>query len=204
MATRERVAWIFHEKARRIHSLRRRRTHTAASPRPPSTRANSGAIGTTSPVSESERPSSGAPGASGTAGASGVSGLLGVSGLSGVSGPYYPRGSCQKSDGFHQLGKRTRGKGRRPEAVVSLTWPYTCGRSRPPSASGGKRPARALQGPHVDEILPISGRSPQFFCHGSSRGVLARANARIEPNSAARSTRRSRPRVRSRPCKRRG
>lgn len=110
MATRERVAWIFHEKARNHHCLRRRRAHTAASPRPPSTRANSGAIGTTSPVSESELPSPVAPGASGTARASGVSGL------SGVSGPYFPRGSCQKSGGFHQLGKRTREERALPES----------------------------------------------------------------------------------------
>ena len=95
-------------------------------------------------------------------------------------------------------------RGHCPKAVVTLTWPYACGRSRPPNASGEKRPARALQEPHIDENLPISGRSPRFFCHEGSRGVLARANARIEPNSAARSTRRSRPRVRSRPCKRRG
>lgn len=95
-------------------------------------------------------------------------------------------------------------RGHCPKAAMSLTWPYACGRSRRPSASGEKRPARALQEPHIDENLPISGRSPQFFCHEGSRGVPARANARIEPNSAARSTRRSRPRVRGRPCKRRG
>ena len=84
-------------------------------------------------------------------------------------------------------------RGHCPKAVVTLTWPYACGRSRRPSASGEKRPARALQEPHIDENLPISGRSPQFFCHEGSRGVLARANARIEPNSAARSKARGRP-----------
>lgn len=166
--------------------MRRRRTRTAASPRPPSTRANSGAIGATSPVSESERPSSGTPGASGTAGASGVSGLLGV------SGPYYPRGVMPEIGWFSSTREESTGRrGHCPKAVVSLTWPYACGRSRRPSASGEKRPARALQGPHVDENLPISGRSPQFFCHEGSRGVLARANARIEPNSAARAKARS-------------
>lgn len=51
----------------------------------------------------------------------------------------------------------------RPKAAVPLTWPYACGRSRRPSASGGKRPARALQGPRVDENLSISGRCPPVF-----------------------------------------
>ena len=36
----------------------------------------------------------------------------------------------------------------------------------------------SLQEPSADENLPISGRSPQFFCHGSSRGALARASMR--------------------------
>ena len=43
---------------------------------------------------------------------------------------------------FINSGSVCRKKGRRQEAVVSLTWPYTCGRSRPPSANGGKRPPK--------------------------------------------------------------
>lgn len=80
------------------------------------------------------------------------------------------------------------------KSVVSLNWPYACGRSRRPSASGEKRPARALQGPHVDENLPISGRSPLLSCHGSSqtRGKRLRGRAGAsEPNSAARAKARS-------------
>lgn len=40
----------------------------------------------------------------------------------------------------------------------------------------------SLQEPSADKNLPISGRSPLLFCHEGSRGVLARANARIEPS----------------------
>ena len=45
---------------------------------------------------------------------------------------------------FINSGRERGKKGRRPEAVVSLTWPYACGRSRPPSTRGGKRPPKAL------------------------------------------------------------
>ena len=45
----------------------------------------------------------------------------------------------------------------------------------------------SLQGSSVDENLPISGRSPQFFCHGSSGGCRLRGRARAsEPSSPAR------------------
>lgn len=80
-----------------------------------------------------------------------------------------------------------------PKAVVSLTWPYACGSSWRPSASGGKRPARALQGPRVDENHPISGRCPLLFCHGGSRGPPARASARVEPNNPTQAKARGRP-----------
>ena len=45
---------------------------------------------------------------------------------------------------FINSGRERGKKERRPEAVVSLTWPYTCGRSRPPSTRGGKHPPKAL------------------------------------------------------------
>ena len=60
------------------------------------------------------------------------------------------------------------------------------------------------EGPPLMKTTRFLAGLPLLFRHEGSRGVLARANARIEPNSAARSTRRSRPRVRGRPCKRRG
>lgn len=81
-------------------------------------------------------------------------------------------------------------RGRCPKAVVSLTRPYACGHSRRPSASGGKRPARAPQGPHVDENLPIPGRSPLLFCHEGSRGRL-RGRARINDPTAPRRRKRA-------------
>lgn len=68
MATRERVAWIFHEKARNHHCLRRRRA-IAATPKPPRASASNKAIGASSPVLESTFSS---PGASGPSGASGA------------------------------------------------------------------------------------------------------------------------------------
>ena len=88
MATRERVAWIFHEKAQNRRCLRRRRA-IAANPKPPRASASSEAVGAPSPVLESTFSSpgaSGACGASGESGTSGVSGLSGLPGLSGLSG----------------------------------------------------------------------------------------------------------------------
>ena len=163
MATRERVAWIFHEKGQRLHA-----------------EVNNGKAGPPD------------------------LGCL-LAGASFTRGGVLPEIGWFSSTREEDAGRR----GRCPKAVVSLTWPYACGRSRLPSARGEERPARALQGPRVDENLPISGRSPLLFFHEGSKGAACASErtCRAEQRRAgrnARSTRRSRPRVRGRPCKRRG
>lgn len=86
---------------------------------------------------------------------------------------------------FINSGRGHGGRGRRPEAVVSLTWPYACCRSRRPSASGGKRPARALQGPSRSLPLMKTSRflagAPLFFLprkFADAGKALARASGR--------------------------
>ena len=49
----------------------------------------------------------------------------------------------------------------------------------------------SLQGSSVDENLPISGRSPQFFCHGSSREGAACADECAQASRATRTPGRS-------------
>lgn len=78
-------------------------------------------------------------------------------------------------------------RGHHPKAVVSLTWPYACGRSRRPSASGEKRPPWALQEPPADENLSISGRCPPVFLPRKFAKELGRAGApeRTAPHERA-------------------
>lgn len=125
MATRERVAWIFHEKGQGLHA-----------------EVNNGKAGPPD------------------------LGCL-LAGASFIRGGVMPEIGWFSSIREEDAGRR----GRCPNAVVPLTWPYACSRSRPPSASGRKRPARALQGPFVDENLPISGKSPLLFFHEGSKGA---------------------------------
>ena len=174
MATRERVAWIFHEKGQRLHA-----------------EVNNGKAGPPD---------------------------LGCL----LAGASFIRGGVMPEIGWFSSIREedAERRGHRPKAVMPLTWPYACGRSRRPSASGGKRPARASQGPRVDENLPISGRSPLLFFHEGSKGAacageraqasrttLRRRKRTVDRAArqswAGRSTGRSRPRVRGRPCKRR-
>ena len=77
---------------------------------------------------------------------------------------------------FINSGKGCGKRGLYPKAVAPLTWPYACGRSRRPSA---------------DENLPISGRSPQFFCHRSSRESAACADECAQASRATRTLGRS-------------
>ena len=86
-------------------------------------------------------------------------------------------GSCQKSGGFHQLGKRAWEEGAPPRScgVVDLAL-YL----RSLAASKCERREAPSEGPSVDENLPISGRSPQFFCLGSSQRGAACARKRAE------------------------
>lgn len=80
------------------------------------------------------------------------------------------RGPARNRVVFINSGRERGKKGRRPEAVVSLTWPYTCGRSRPPSANGGKRPPKDPPLMKTSRFLAVV---PLFFCHGSSQGAWA-------------------------------
>ena len=120
MATRERVAWIFHEKARRLHS-----------------EANNGKAG---PPDLGCLP----------AGASFIRG----------GGPARDRVV------FINSGSECRERGSLPESrgIADLA---LCLQAVP-TAKCKEREAPS-EGPSVDEYLPISGRSPQFFCHGSSQ-----------------------------------
>ena len=92
-------------------------------------------------------------------------------------------GSCQKSGGFHQLGKRAWEEGAPPRScgVVDLAL-YL----RSLAASKCERREAPSEGPSVDENLPISGRSPQFFCHGSSRRCHLHERARVSSRAPPR------------------
>ena len=60
-------------------------------------------------------------------------------------------------------------------AVAPLTWPYAC---RLFADAKCKKREAPSEGPSVDENHPISGRSPQFFCHGSSQASRAAPRGR--------------------------
>lgn len=175
MATRERVAWIFHEKARRLHAevsngkaglhvvlgrgILQERDRKEGGPAlcgaaaRPSARARSQARRSTAPNGDAVR-------GTGKRGPRFRAPFCGTSSFEG--------GPARNRVVFINSGRGRREKGRRPEAVLTPAWHYAYGRSLPPSARVGRCPSRALQGPSVDENLPISGRCRQFFCNRSS------------------------------------
>ena len=73
-------------------------------------------------------------------------------------------------------------------AVAHLTWPYACRLFADAKCKEREAPS---EGPSVDENHPISGRSPQFFCHGSSREGAACADECAQASRATRTPGRS-------------
>lgn len=182
MATRERVAWIFHEKARNHHCLRRRRA-IAANPKPPRASASNKTVGAPSPVLESTFSSPGASGASGASTPPDAEAPEADCPLDSApllrdmhfreGGPARNRAFFIKSGGGRE--KSVRLPGNRNATDLALCLQVVRGHT----AQGGDGVFRGLP---VDEFRPISGRSPLLFCHGRSQRqrLLGRAACRAE------------------------
>ena len=182
MATRERVACIFHEKARNHHCLRRRRA-IAATPKPPRASASNEAVGAPSPVLESTFSSPGASGASGAStppDAEAPEADCPLDSAPLLRDMHFREGeSCQKSGILHQIWRRAREE-RETACKHNATDLALCLQVvRGHTAQGGDGVFRGLP---VDEFRPISGRSPLLFCHGRSQRqrLLGRAACRAE------------------------
>ena len=74
------------------------------------------------------------------------------------------------------------------KAMTPLTWPYAC---RLFTAAKCEEREAPSEEPSVDENHPISGRSPQFFCHGSSQRGAACTDKCAQASRATRTLGRS-------------
>ena len=98
-------------------------------------------------------------------------------------------GSCQKSGGFHQLGKRAREEGAPPRSCGVADLALYLRSLAASKYEGREAPS---EGPSVDENLPISGRSPQFsVTEVRRRGESACTGERAQVSRATRTPRRS-------------
>ena len=179
MATRERVAWIFHEKARRLHAkasngkaglhvvlgrgVLRERDRKGRRPcimRSSCQASREGEVASAK-IDSPERQCRQRHGKARPP--------IPRSFLRGV---IFRGGPARNRVVFINSGRGRREKGALPGScgVAELALCLRVARGHQVREPGGSW--RALQGPHVDENLPISGRSPQFFCHESSRGCL--------------------------------